>query len=179
MTVWLSIIIWCSIIIHVLYTLYVLKYFGITHDFSCTYYYMERQKKGRGKLFSILLLLIIVFIIPIWIIVSLRSASPRSVAVLPALVGLCLAVVMFTPRYKRRKWLVKLHYSAAIIAAVLTILWIMAACPKSLIVVAVLFTILTVLAVCTRTLKTSTLFWLELLAFYSVYIILLIQLYSF
>lgn len=178
MTVLFSIILLCSIFILTWYSLYVLKNFGIKHDLSCTYYHLERRRKGSGKLFSFLLLLIIVFVIPVWIIITINYTSvPRSVAVLPAMVGCGLAVVMFTPRYKRCRQLVYLHYGAAIIAAALSVIWIITVCPRLLMVVAVLSVFLGLLALRTRTLRTCTLFWLELLDFYSIFIILLILLY--
>ena len=169
-----EVVVWCNIFTLSAYTLYTLCNFGITHDLSCTFYYSERQRKGRGLLLSLLLLLIILTIIPVWVMQTLAYSSYRALTLLPIGVGCCLAMVMFTPRYKRTQRLVYLHYGAAITAAALSVVWALAVCPYLLCVVVVLASFLAVIAFLTATWKRCFLLYLELLAFYSVYIILLV-----
>lgn len=161
-----------DIVVFSIYVTDILSRFGIPANLSITYYLYERRHRNAGLLFPALIILICCTTIPIWIITSWKTGSVGKWCVgMPILAGICLLVVAFTARYKRWPKLINYHYTFAIIAAACAILWWWVLTRQITLVVLRLGLFATFMAagVLTRTLKSCTLFWLELTAFYATF----------
>lgn len=164
-----------SIILFSAYIIYSLCQWGIPNNISATYYYFERTRKHYGLFFPIDLLVCCAIVIPIWIY-TCQIVSPWAshFSMCPYLTCLCMIIVGITSRYKRSRKLTYIHYTAAIIGATITGIWLLIACYKiSFIGLSVV--LISVMAGCfTRTLKKCYLFWLEIAAFYALFFVLFI-----
>ena len=161
-----------DIVVFSIYVTDVLFRFGIPLNLSITYYRYERLHRNAGLLFPALMVLIFSTTIPIWIITSWKTGLVGKWCVgMPIVAGICLLVVAFTARYKRRPKLIYYHYTFAIIAAACAILW-WRIVTRQIAFVALrlgLFTTFMAAGVLTHTNKKCTLFWLELTAFYATF----------
>lgn len=161
-----------NILMFSVYLVYVLCVFSIPANLSVTYYKLERKHKGAGMLFPLLLCSSSITIIPIWERNTILLSNSLFLSFLPYLVLLCMFLVACSARYKKMLKLVYFHYMCAIIASVCTIIWIFFIGKRLFIIGIFLLLLFLLLSLVTNTFKKCLLFWLELTAFYAIYIIL-------
>ena len=170
-----TIILLIDIFVFSIYLICVLKTFGIPVNLSITYYSYERKRKGFGKIFPILLLFLCVTILPIWIRTTINNGFYGMIfSLFPCITIVCLFSVATTARYKKRKYFIYFHYTCAIIAAICAVVWIFIIAYEVVYVGIGILLISLIIGLLTKTLKTCTLFWLEIAAFYAILFTLLI-----
>lgn len=172
---WICFFILFEIILFSTYIIYVLHCYGIPQNISATYYYFERKHKHYGLLFPLCLFIACLIIIPIWIYTCQFLSSWASHFTWCAyLTCLCMFVVGITSRYKRSRALTYCHYTAAIVGSVFTVVWLLFACYRIAFVSISILLIALLAGYITHTLRECYLFWLELTAFYALFIVIFI-----
>ncbi len=173
---WTTIILWADLFVFTIYVIGAVRRFGIPINLSITYYRYERIHRNWGMLFPALMFFICLTTIPIWFVTSWHvSLLGRYLSCLPVLTEVGLLAVAFSARYKRWPKLIYFHYTCAIIAAVCAVVWLCVVAwqwPFFWLRIGLLIAFLTA-GILTRTLKKCTLFWLELTAFYAIFLTLL------
>lgn len=87
---------------------------------------------------------------------------------------LALMIVCLTARYNKTKKRCKTHYSAAIASAIFTLSWIIMKANVIVYYTVVVLILALWAAYLTKTIRTHIIYWLELSAFYSIFITLFI-----
>ncbi len=161
------------------YNIYgVVHYRTIPIHLSESYYYFSKYRQKLGWLFPCLMWVMVVLIIPVWIIINLKMQLPH-MTYLICIVGAMVVCVGLLREYhdrKIRKWL---HYSVAYIAGISSVLWIFITCPTYRYIPFLLLGVFLILGICTRTAIRGFRYWIELVAFYSIMIVLLLLSISF
>lgn len=132
--------------------------FGVPPSLSETYYNLEKNKKGSGILFY-LFLVITVFILVIPMI--------EATGFWGFLCGAGLLFVGAAPAFKENHQ-ARIHFCGAIICALGAVMELIMMY-KWLWIIPIL-AIVTILSLSTKTCKSSIVFWLEMLAFYSLFL---------
>ncbi len=138
---------------------------------SESYYLFSRIQ--RGWLFPTLMFLMIVLIAPVWIIIN----SQLEFSHLTYLIGMIVAMIfgiMLLCDYRDRKNRKKLHYFMAYTAGISSVVWILIACPVYWYIPFLLLILFSLIGICTKTAIRSFRYWIELVAFYSIMIVLLL-----
>lgn len=164
-------------IILTLYIGYIIYRFGVLGSLSESYYRLQRAYK-KGWIFSAVLVVVVALVLPSW----LDLADGHTFQFLGFLAPASLLFVAAAPRF-RESLTDAVHYVAAVVAALCSILWVLLI-NKDLPLFLVLAVICTALFFYRRYnfyfkkkgvwVKQSTIvFWLEILAFYSLFISLI------
>ena len=162
-------ILFTDIIALSIYLISVLVKLGVPVHLSYTYYQMERKRKGSGRFFQGLMVLLCSTGIPTWAVMTMQlSPWSANFIICPFITLFCLLAVAATARYHKRKIRHRFHYLCASIAAASTAVWLFLAVWQ----IAYITIGIMIVAVCaglsTGTLKKGLLFWAELAAFYSI-----------
>ncbi len=162
-----------SIILFTTYNAYGLVHYRlIPIHLSASYYYLHDQK--LSWLFPCLIWMMMLLIIPVWIIINLRMQLPH-MTYLICIVGGMLFCIGLLREYQHCKVRRYLHYFTAYTAGILTLFWIHFSCPTEYrYIPRILLIIFVVIGLCTRTAIRSFRYWIELVAFYSIMIVLLL-----
>ena len=159
-----------AISIFILYVVISLCIFQkIPASLSNTYYMYKEKKEWLKYLFSIIMVSVAGLLMPAWL-----EATEGSY--LQFLSFLTCAAIMFVgtaPNFKGTKLESTVHSASAIIAAICAMFWCLFVVGSWGIILGYLILILG-LSLITKTLKTSYTFWLEMVAFLSLYTSLLI-----
>ncbi|MCQ2310518.1 MAG: hypothetical protein MJZ64_02055 [Paludibacteraceae bacterium] len=162
------------IVIFSVYNICVLAKYGIPNTLSLTYYWFKRTCSSKGLLFPILLCLICAITIPIWIYVDCQLQFDFSCVWMVYATWFALMIVCLTARYNKTKKRWKIHYSAAIASAIFTLSWIIIKANFIVYYTAIVLILALWAAYLTKTIRTHIIYWLELSAFYSIFITLFI-----
>lgn len=163
-----SFILFADIIALSIYLISVLVQVGVPVHLSITYYQMERKRKGSGRFFQGLMVLLCSTGIPTWTVITLQL-SPWSARFFfcPFVTMVCLLAVALTARYRKRKKLRYFHYFCATMAGVGAAVWLFMVAWKIVYITIGVVIVAVCAGLCTGTLKKGWLFWTELAAFYS------------
>lgn len=153
-----------AILIFVVYNIVVLALFGVPKSLSMTYYLFKGKKNSLKCLFPIMIVSLCMLLIPSWIELSESS----NFQFLSFLAPVALVFVGFTPAFNDADMYKTIHNIAAYSCAVLAMLWIILVTPFWYIILIVLG-IISVIAVLTKTVKSSYIYWLEMVAFISLF----------
>ena len=159
-----------SLIIFMAYLAIIIAYFGIPDSLSESYYLLEGKFKNSGVLFTLLM-----FVMVFLIIAPMLDSTPDKFQALAFFAILGLGFVGAAPLFKREGTESKVHFIAAAVSALCGMIWIFVVFPTLFYVpIAVAVTVLT-LAALTKTTTKAFLFWAEMVVFFSVYVVLLLQ----
>lgn len=161
MSITLSIII--ATLIYVLYNVVSVKIFGVPESLSNTYY-LYKEKWGFGFLFPIMMLLVVGFMMPAWIVLSEGSVFQFLSFLAPA----CLVFVGTAPAFKTYGLENKVHSYSAYIAAACSLLWVVLVTHLWW-VIPIWIGIIGLLSLSSKTLKSCLVYWLEQIAFGSTF----------
>lgn len=154
-----------AILLFVIYNIVALMLFGVPKSLSMTYYLFKNQKECLKALFPVTISLICMLLMPCWLEIS--SGSPwQFTAFLSA--G-ALLFVAFAPAFKKNYLEKRVHETSAYAAALFSLLWIIMVTPFWYVIL-IVFGVVAVLAIWTKTWKTSLIYWLEMVAFASIFI---------
>lgn len=156
-----------SLLIFVVYLFFAIKRYGIPTSLSETYYLLGGEPFNRLKasIFTFMMWAIAFTLLP-----TMLDITPESLQFLAflALTGICF--VGAAPQFKEKSE-GKVHTISAIIAACFGLLWALAVCKQTgLISFGVSAFAVLVAALMTDTFKSSRTFWLEMIAFGTVYL---------
>lgn len=158
------------------YNIYVLSVFGVPSNLSVTHYHCEAKRKPLGFLFPLLMLIQCLTLLPTWLKINTLLPTERahdSVWLIYLTAGAILIVTLLT-QYKKSYVRTLLHYSAAILSAITSLLWIFVVCQLLWYIPFIVFLLVTLAAVFTHTWYSCILYWLELVDFYSVFVTLFV-----
>jgi hypothetical protein len=143
--------------------------FGVPKSLSMTYYLFKERQNGLKVLFPAMIALLCILLIPCWLELSDGSNFQFLAFLAPA----ALMFVGFTPAFNDADMYKTIHNIAAYTCAVFAMLWIILVTPFWYIILIVLG-VIAVAAVLTKTWKTCYIYWLEMVAFISLFISILV-----
>lgn len=162
-----------SLSVFAAYNIFILVVVGVPENISITYYDLNRKRAGLGAFFPLMICLLCLTIRPAWCSVD-NIIQPES-ALSSYLIDITLAalfVVATISNYKKSKILFTIHYTAAIIAVITSLLWIIIADYKLMYIPITIVSLALWAAWLSHTLRHQFLFWLEITNIYSIQIVL-------
>lgn len=154
-----------AILIFVAYNIVALALFGVPKSLSMTYYLFKGKQNSLKCLFPIMIVLICMLLIPAWIELSEGSDFQFLSFLAPA----ALMFVGFTPAFNDADMYKTIHNVAAYSCALFAMLWIiLVACLG--IIIPIVLVVIAIIAIITKTWKTCYVYWLEMVAFISLFI---------
>ena len=143
--------------------LHVKKYSYLLPSLSESYYFYEDLHKGLGVMFEILLM----FIVPMGLIPNLMEHTPEGCGIIPVLAVFGVMLVGAAPLFKSHQ--VTIHSVGAIGAAIVGFIWSIIT-NTWMFWIGVTFLVAVIYGFTFKISKYAWLFWLEMIAFYSIYL---------
>lgn len=165
----MEILVVISFCIYIVYNLISLCTFGVPGSLSNTYYLWNGLKQGAGYAFCACLGLMVALLLPSWL--EMSEGSPWQF--LSFLTCGSLLFVAAAPNFKSISIESIVHSVAAIFSAICAILWIIFVAKLWTIVLLTLMCIL-IVAVIHGSLRSCYVYWLETIAFLSLYLSVLL-----
>lgn len=147
------------------YCIVSLSIFGVPTSLSKTFYLYNCLIKNLGWIFPIMLACVVFLIIPYWL-----EITPESYQFLGFISCFGLLMVFTSPEFEDEQHKT-IHFVGAAISAVTAITWCML--QGQWLIILFMFAWFFLMAIITRTLKKCYLFWIELVAFESLFISLI------
>lgn len=162
-----------AILIFVVYNIVALSLFGVPKSLSMTYYLFKEKNNSLKALFPVMIIMLCALLIPSWLELSTGSNFQFLSFLSPA----ALMFVGLTPSFNDGDMYNIVHNVAAYICAACAILWIILVTPCWYIIL-IVFAVINILAMLTKSWKTSFIYWLEMVAFISLFISIIVYHYS-
>ena len=153
-----------AIFLFVIYNVIALILFGVPKSLSMTYYLYKERQNSLKLMFPTMIVLLCILLIPCWLTLSEGS----NFQFLSFLAPMALMFVGFTPAFNDDDMYRTIHSVAAGLCAAFAMLWIILVTPFWYIILIVLG-LITIIAIATKTWKTSYIYWLEMVAFISLF----------
>ena len=166
---WSLICVFIAFIIYLIYNGIAIKLFGIPESLSDTYYLYKEKKDWMRIFFPLMMFSMVGLLMPAWLEISAGSM----LQFLAFLAAASIAFVGAAPTFKNGGMDYKVHSISAYCAAVFSILWVVLV-SKLWIMPIIWFVFITLLAILTKSTKTSTIYWLETVAFMSTFVSIMI-----
>ena len=158
------------------YNIATLVAFGLPCSLSYTYYQFEKVKKGGGKIFTAMMILVFGLLIYPWMsITTMISSWSQYLTVLPFICCGCMMFVGIAPNIQQSKRIEKIHIISAAIGAIAALLWFCIVCWKIMYVFPIWVLICGGIAHLTKTAKSCRDYWLELTAFGTVFTAIIVE----
>lgn len=169
-----------TIIGMVLFTIYnvcIVSKFGIPVSLSDTFYLLNGVKKSLGFIFTAMMISMAFCLMPGWLEITETITSwSKNFTALPFLAAAGIAFVGAAPAFRKNEVEKIVHGISAYLAAAFSILWICIVCYEvALIVLPISVFVIVALGLSTKTLKSSKIYWLEMLAFLATFATILIE----
>lgn len=169
-----------TIIGMVLFTIYnvcIVSKFGIPVSLSDSFYLLNGVKKGLGFIFTAMMVSMAFCLMPGWLEITESITSwSKNFTALPFLAAAGIAFVGAAPAFRKNEVEKLVHGISAYLAAAFSILWICIVCYEvALIVLPISVFVIIALGLSTKTLKSSKIYWLEMLAFLATFATILIE----
>lgn len=163
-----------GIVIFLIYNIISLTNFGVPESLSNTYYLFNEKQSGLGNIFTFMMVILASSLLPSWLEITDTIEGWRSNFVFLAFLSASgILFVGSAPQFKDSKLERKVHESGAIIAAVSALAWDFIVCTElSLMIVPTVAISFGILSWITRTYKSSIIYWLEMVAFLSTFLVL-------
>lgn len=160
-----------TLLIFCVYNIYILSFFGIPENLSMTYYYLK-EEKNKAFLFPLFILMMCCVFSPAWFFLNSYFAFFESqTSILIYIVCLMMFFLVLLSDYKEKKIRFYLHYTVAIISSVCELLWIFIVAYKYWYIPFMILFLSFLAAFFTKTHKCSCIYWLEITAFLSLFIV--------
>ena len=166
---WSLICVSIAFIIYLIYNGIAIKLFGIPESLSDTYYLYKEKKDWMRIFFPLMMFSMVGLLMPAWLEISTGSM----LQFLAFLAAASIAFVGAAPTFKNGGMDYKVHSISSYCAAVFSILWVVLV-SKLWIMPIIWFVFITLLAILTKTVKTSSIYWLETIAFMSTFMSIMI-----
>lgn len=154
-----------AIFLFVIYNIVALVLFGVPKSLSMTYYLFKERKNALKVLFPAMIAMLCILLIPCWLEISEGSNFQFLSFLAPA----ALMFVGFTPAFNDADMYKTIHNIAAYTCAVFALLWIILVTPYWYVILIVLG-VMAAISIVTKTWKTCYIYWLEMVAFISLFI---------
>ena len=154
-----------AIFMFLIYNAVALLLFGVPKSLSMTYYLFKDRVETLRFLFPAMMTMLTVFLMPCWLEIS--EGSPFQFTAFLSAAGVLF--VGAAPAFKSSSLENAVHQWSAYICAAAAIAWICLVTPYWWIILIVLG-IIALLAIITKTVKSSYIYWLEMVAFISTFI---------
>lgn len=154
-----------AVLIFLIYNAVALSLFGVPKSLSMTYYLFKERSNSFKYLFPGMIVTICMLLIPSWIELSDGSNFQFMSFLSPA----ALMFVGFTPAFNDGDMYKTIHNIAAYTCATFAMLWIILVTPFWYVILIVLG-VMIIAAIATNSWKTSYVYWLEMVAFVSLFI---------
>ena len=158
-----------AIFMFLTYNILSILLFNVPESLSQTYYLFKERKNVLKILFPSMIILMVIFLSPCLFIISDNSAFQF----MTFLSMLSLMFVGACPTFLNSDFDNKLHTIAAYIAAAYAMLWIILVTPYWYIIL-IVAGIISIIATLTKTWKKSYIYWLEMIAFISIFITIIL-----
>lgn len=158
-----------AIFMFLIYNAVALLLFGVPKSLSMTYYLFKDRVETLRFLFPAMMTMLTVFLMPCWLEIS--EGSPFQFTAFLSAAGVLF--VGAAPAFKSSSLENAVHQWSAYICAAAAIAWICLVTPYWWIILIVLG-IIALLAIVTKTVKSSYIYWLEMVAFISTFISIVI-----
>ena len=146
-------------VIFVVYNVICLELFGVPHSLSMTYY-LWKETNGKGWIFSLMMYVVVALMMPAWIVMSEGS----DYQFLSFLAPTAIAFVGAAPAFMGSRLENRVHSVSAIFAAGCSLAWVVLVTPYWYSIL-IWFAVAALRCAMTKSLKTSTIYWLEYIAF--------------
>lgn len=166
---WSLICVFIAFIIYLIYNGMAIKLFGIPESLSDTYYLYKEKKDWMRIFFPLMMFSMVGLLMPAWLEISAGSM----LQFLAFLAAASIAFVGAAPTFKNGGMDYKVHSISAYCAAAFSILWVILV-SKLWIMPIIWLVFITLLAILTKSVKTSTIYWLETVAFMSTFISIMV-----
>lgn len=166
---WSLICVFIAFIIYLVYNGIAIKLFGIPESLSDTYYLYKEKKDWMRIFFPLMMFSMVVLLMPAWLEISAGSM----LQFLAFLAAASIAFVGAAPTFKNGGMDYKVHSISAYCAAAFSILWVILV-SKLWIMPIIWLVLITLLALLTKSVKTSTIYWLETVAFMSTFMSIMV-----
>jgi hypothetical protein len=166
---WTLVFVLIALVIYVIYNIVSLKMFGVPSSLSETFYLFKEKKEWMKYLFPIMMVSLVVFLMPAWLEISAGSV----LQFLAFLAAASIAFVGAAPTFKNGGMDYRVHSISAYCAALFSILWVILV-SKLWIMPIIWLVLITLLAILTKSVKTSTIYWLETVAFMSTFMSIMV-----
>lgn len=143
----------------------------VPKSLSNTYYMYQELRDGLKWLFPALILVMVFTLMPAWIELSNGSNWQFLSFLCPA----SLLFVGAAPAFKSSSLENTVHTVAAMLAAFFGLLWVLIFCQAGIWIILASLLLIVILSLITQSVKSSYTFWLEMVAFLSVYVGVLIS----
>ena len=154
-----------AIFMFIIYNVVALLLFGVPKSLSMTYYLFKDRVETLKWLFPSMMTLLTIFLMPCWLEIS--DGSPFQFTVILSAAGVLF--VGAAPAFKSSSLENMVHQVSAYICSAAAIAWICLVTPYWWIILIVL-AVIALLAYITKTIKSSYIYWLEMIAFISTFI---------
>ena len=142
----------------------------LPYSLSGTYYLLSEKWKGAGIAFSIMMIVVFLLLMAPWIYVTpLISAWSGYLSFLPFICCASLIFVGIAPNIRTSKRIERIHIISAAVGAIAGLLWVFIVCWKIAYVFPIWVLLCGGIAHLTKTAKTCRDYWLELVAFGTVF----------
>jgi hypothetical protein len=165
----IAILIIIATTIFVIYNIIAISLFDIPKSLSDTYYLYKDKKDWMRIFFPLMMFSMVGLLMPAWLEISAGSM----LQFLAFLAAASIAFVGAAPTFKNGGMDYKVHSISAYCAAVFSILWVILV-SKLWIMPIIWLVFITLLAILTKSVKTSTIYWLETVAFMSTFISIMV-----
>jgi hypothetical protein len=155
-----------SLVIFLVYNITTLSIFGVPTSLSNTYYLYEAKKKRLGLVFPAMMTCMAFTLLPAWLELG-EVVSSWSSYLNPLAFFACTAILFVggAPAFRSNKLEGTVHTTAAIIAAVTSLLWCLIVCWKMMYVPIIASGLTALVAWLTKTFNKNLTYWLEMMAF--------------
>ena len=153
-----------AIVWFVIYNVVTLSLFGVPKSLSMTYYLFKNANESLRHLFPSMMVILAMLLAPCWLEVS--EGSDYQFAAFLSIVGVLF--VGMSPAFMNGSLENTVHNVSAYLCAAFAMLWIILVTPYWYVIV-ITAVVVTSLAILTKTLKTSYIYWLEMIAFVSTF----------
>lgn len=154
-----------AIFMFIIYNAVALLLFGVPKSLGMTYYLFKDRVDTLKWLFPSMMTLLTIFLMPCWLEIS--EGSPFQFTAFLSAAGVLF--VGAVPAFKSSSLDNMVHQVSAYICAAAAIAWICLVTPYWWIILIVL-AVIALLAYVTKTIKSSYIYWLEMVAFISTFI---------
>lgn len=166
-----------SLATFVIYNATALKHFGIPKSLSETFYLWNNKKKNLGYTFTGMMFLMAFTLIPSWLELG-EVVSSWSTYLNPLAFFACAAIVFVgaAPAFRSCPLESTVHNTAAKLAAAFALAWCLVVCWQIMYVPLLTAGVIAVIGWLTKSWKTSSVYWLEMMAFGATFVTIIVEL---
>lgn len=166
-----------SVLIFAAYNAVSLHKFGVPSSLSNTFYLWNDVKNNLGYVFTGMMFLMAVTLMPAWLNLS-EVVSSWSIYLRPLAFLTCgaIAFVGAAPAFRRMPMEATVHNISAKTAAVCALVWCFVTCWQIAYVPAIAAGLVAVAGWVTKTWKSASVYWLEMMAFGATFVTIIVEL---